>query len=282
VTGPGRLAALATAGVVIVAAALLGWSVFVEPGRLLVLSTPVVSSRWPAGPPPLRIAVLTDLHVGSFRNGLDHLEAVVSRTNDQGPDLVVLLGDFVIRGGAGGSFVPPEPIAKRLAGLRARYGLAAVLGNHDWWFDGPRVRAALEHAGIRVLENEAIPLGAGRQRFWVAGVGDLWTRRVDIQAALSVVPTGAPVILLTHNPDVFPEVPERVALTLAGHTHGGQVALPLLGRPIVPSRYGQRYAYGLVVEDGRALFVSPGIGTSIIPVRFRVPPEISLATLSGG
>jgi predicted MPP superfamily phosphohydrolase len=157
VTGPGRLAALATTGVVIVAAALLGWSVFVEPGRLLVLSTPVVSSRWPAGPPPLRIAVLTDLHVGSFRNGLDHLEAVVSRTNDQGPDLVVLLGDFVIRGGAGGSFVPPEPIAKRLAGLRARYGLAAVLGNHDWWFDGPRVRAALAHAGIRVLENEAIP-----------------------------------------------------------------------------------------------------------------------------
>jgi hypothetical protein len=282
VTWRGRLATLAAAGVVIVAAALLGWSVLVEPGRLSVRSTPVVSSRWPAGQPPLRIAVLTDLHVGSFRNGLDHLEAVVSRTNDQGPDLVVLLGDFVIRGGAGGSFVPPEPIAERLAGLRARCGLAAVLGNQDWWFDGPRVRAALEHAGIRVLENEAIPLGEGRQRFWVAGVGDLWTRRVDIQAALSAVPAGAPVILLTHNPDVFPEVPERVALTLAGHTHGGQVALPLLGRPIVPSRYGQRYAYGLVVEDGRALFVSPGIGTSIIPVRFRVPPEISLATLSGG
>jgi predicted MPP superfamily phosphohydrolase len=94
------------------------------------------------------------------------------------------------------------------------------------------------------------------------------------------VPADEPVIVLEHNPDVFPDVPERVALTLAGHTHGGQVALPLLGRPIVPSRYGQRYAYGLVVEGGRSLFVSPGIGTSILPVRFRVPPEISLVTVT--
>jgi predicted MPP superfamily phosphohydrolase len=116
---------------------------------------------------------------------------------------------------------------------------------------------------------------------WVAGVGDLWTRDVDFGSALRAVPEGEPVVLLTHNPDVFPGVPARVALTLAGHTHGGQVALPLVGRPIVPSKYGQRYAYGLVIEEGRALFVSPGIGTSIIPVRFRVPPEISMVTLTG-
>jgi predicted MPP superfamily phosphohydrolase len=94
------------------------------------------------------------------------------------------------------------------------------------------------------------------------------------------VPQDEPVLLLTHNPDVFPDVPARVTLTLAGHTHGGQVALPILGRPVVPSRYGQRYADGLVMEDGRALFVSSGIGTSILPVRFRVPPEIAIVTLS--
>jgi predicted MPP superfamily phosphohydrolase len=87
------------------------------------------------------------------------------------------------------------------------------------------------------------------------------------------------VLAFTHNPDVFPQVPHRVALTIAGHTHGGQVALPFVGRPVVPSKYGQRYAIGHVVEDARHLFVSPGIGTSVVPVRFQVPPEISVLTL---
>jgi len=102
---------------------------------------------------------------------------------------------------------------------------------------------------------------------------------VSIPRALARVPAGEPIVLLTHNPDVFPDVTARVALTLAGHTHGGQVAVPILGRPVVPSRYGQRYAHGLVVEDGRALFVSSGIGTSLLPVRFGVPPEIAIVTL---
>jgi hypothetical protein len=89
----------------------------------------------------------------------------------------------------------------------------------------------------------------------------------------------APVLAFTHNPDVFPHVPARVALTIAGHTHGGQVVLPLLGRPLVPSAYGQRYAIGHVEEDGRHLFVSSGLGTSIFPVRFGVPPEISIVVV---
>ncbi|PYQ41359.1 MAG: metallophosphoesterase [Acidobacteria bacterium] len=261
-------------------AALLAWAVVVEPGRLVVRETRVLSRRWPADRPPLRIAVLTDLHVGSFRNGLERLDEVVARTNAARPDLVVLLGDFVIHGVMFGRFVPPEAAAARLAGLRAPYGIVAVLGNHDWWLDGGRIRRDLEGAGIRVLENDATPLGEGPRRFWVAGLGDLWTRPVSITRALSGVPAREPVLLLTHSPDVFPDVPPRVALTLAGHTHGGQVALPILGRPVVPSRYGQRYAQGLVIEDGRALFVSPGIGTSLLPVRFGVPPEISMVTLA--
>ncbi len=114
---------------------------------------------------------------------------------------------------------------------------------------------------------------------WLIGIADLWTRKPDIPGALQNVNGDDPVILLTHNPDVFPGVPARVALTLAGHTHGGQVCLPLVGRPVVPSKFGQRYAMGHVVEDGRHLFVSGGLGTSIIPVRFRVPPEIVLMTL---
>jgi predicted MPP superfamily phosphohydrolase len=245
-----------------------------------VRETRVRSAGWTATRPPLRIAVLTDLHVGSFRNGLDRLDEVVARTNAANPDLVVILGDLVIHDVLLGHFVPPETTAAHLAGLRAPHGVVAVLGNHDWWLDGPRVRGDLERAGIRVLENDAIPIGEGPQRFWVAGLGDLWTRPVSIPGALARVPDDEPVLLLTHNPDVFPDVPARVTLTLAGHTHGGQVALPILGRPVVPSRYGQRYADGLVVEDGRTLFVSSGIGTSILPVRFGVPPEIAIVTLS--
>jgi uncharacterized protein len=279
-TARARTAVRVASVAALVGLALLCWAVLIEPGQLVVRETRVVSARWPAGRAPLRIAVLTDLHVGSFRNGLDRLDEVVARTNEQRPDLVVLLGDFIVHGVVGGRFVSPEATAGRLAGLRARDGVVAVLGNHDWWYDGPRVRAALEGAGIRVLENEAVPIGDGPQRYWLAGLGDLWTRPVDIPGALSGVPAAEPVLLLSHNPDVFPDVPERVALTLAGHTHGGQVALPLVGRTVVPSRYGQRYAYGVIVEGGRTLFVSPGIGTSIIPVRFRVPPEISMITLS--
>jgi uncharacterized protein len=277
-TRPGRLALAVAATLSLAGAALLAWAVIVEPGRLVVRETAVRSARWPADRPPLRIAVLTDLHVGSFRNGLDRLDEVVARTNAQSPDLVVILGDIVIQGVILGTFVDPELTTARLARLRAP--VVAVLGNHDWWLGGERVRDGLERAGIRVLENDATALGEGPRRFWIAGVADMWTRPVSIPRALSGVPADEPVLLLTHNPDVFPDVPARVALTLAGHTHGGQVALPIVGRTIVPSRYGQRYAYGLVVEGGRALFVSPGIGTSLLPVRFRVPPEISIVSLS--
>ena len=114
---------------------------------------------------------------------------------------------------------------------------------------------------------------------WLAGVADLWTRSPDIEGTLKQVTDEEPVLLFTHNPDIFPEVPPRVSLTLAGHTHGGQMNLPIFGRPVVPSQYGQRYAFGHVVENGRHLYVSGGVGTSIIPARFRVPPEVVVLTL---
>ena len=108
----------------------------------------------------------------------------------------------------------------------------------------------------------------------------MWAEgKFDVGRSASAILSGAPVILLTHNPDVFPRVPQRVSVTLAGHTHGGQVALPLIGRPIVPSQFGQRYAAGHIVEGGRHLFVATGVGTSILPVRFRVPPAVVILTL---
>jgi uncharacterized protein len=176
--------------------------------------------------------------------------------------------------------VPPEQIAGELRALRSSAGVFAVLGNHDGWLDHDRVKRALEQNGIPVIEESAVRIETPAGPLWIAGISDLWTGVHDVHAALGSVKDDAPVILLTHNPDVFPGVPARVSLTLAGHTHGGQVRLPFIGRPIVPSQFGQRYAAGHVIEDGRHLFVATGIGTSILPVRFRVPPDITVLTIA--
>ena len=268
-------------GLLLAAAAGLpgGWAVLVEPGRLVVERTTLVLPHWPAALDGLAVAAVSDIHAGSPHVDAAGLDRLVETVNDTGPDVIVLLGDYVIHDVVGGHFIPPETTAAALGRLHARLGVVAVLGNHDWWLDGQRVRAALEARGIPVLENQVLPLGAPGQRFWIAGIADAWTNKYDVPGTLAHVPVDAPVLLLTHNPDLFPLVPPRVALTLAGHTHGGQVRLPLLGRPIVPSEYGQRYAAGAVREDGRVLFVTTGVGTSIIPVRFRVPPSVSLLTL---
>jgi len=229
---------------------------------------------WPS---ELRIAVLSDLHIGSPHVGLDKLRVIVEKTNAENPALVVLLGDFVV-GGPGGrhdaNFVEPEKTAEELKKLRAPLGVYAVLGNHDWWYDGEHVGRALRDAGIPVLENQAVHVG----HIWLGGIADLWTREPDISGTLGQVTGDDPVVLITHNPDIFPAVPSRVSLTLAAHTHGGQVQLPIVGTVITTSRLG--YNAGEFVERGRHLFVTTGIGTSIMPVRFGVPPEIVILTLS--
>jgi len=233
----------------------------------------------PGWPSELRIAVLSDLHVGSPHVGLDKVRTIVERTNAENPALVVLLGDFVIggpngmRGIRGGNFVEPEQTAEELKKLRAPLGVYAVLGNHDWWYDGERVGKALTDAGIPVLENRAVHVG----HIWLGGIADYWTRDPDVAGTLAQITGDDPVMLITHNPDIFPEVPARVSLTLAAHTHGGQVNLPIIGRVVPTSRLG--YVAGEYVEQGRHLFVTTGIGTSIMPVRFGVPPEIVILTV---
>ncbi|MCA1714926.1 MAG: metallophosphoesterase, partial [Gammaproteobacteria bacterium] len=220
-----------------------------------------------------------DLHIGSPHNGVGKLDWIVREVTASDADVVLLAGDYVILSVFLGTYVPPETVARHLRPLAARKPVYAVLGNHDWWKDGHKMRRALESAGITVLDNEATAVAVDECGFWLAGIGDLWEGQPDIARTFADVPATAPVLALTHNPDVFPQVPARPALTIAGHTHGGQVNLPLIGRPIVPSDHGKDYAIGHIVEDGRHLFVSPGIGTSIAPVRFRVPPEVSRLTL---
>ena len=243
----------------------------------------------------LRIAVIADIHVGEPWMPLDRVAEIVDTTNALEPDLILLLGDYPSGPGVAWRTVPLPELGRVLAGLRAPLGVHAILGNHDWWEDHAAMRArkgpvearrVLEANDIPVMENDVLRLEKAGRPFWVAGVADqepfvrLGDRRslADLPGTLAKVTDDAPVVLMVHEPDIFRKVPERVALTLAGHTHGGQVRL--FGHaPLSPSRYGQRYIYGHVVEEGRHLIVSGGLGVSRVGVRFGVPPEIVVVEL---
>jgi len=261
-------------------ACLVIWAFVIEPSRLILRETQIMLPSCPASLKGLRIAVISDLHAGSPYITIDKINRIVETTNAAQPDLVLMPGDFVIQDVLGGSFMEPEVIASALKGLRARYGVFATLGNHDWWYNASRVKGSLETAGILVIENDSAMVERNGDAIWIAGISDKREGNPDIASALARVDNSGPVIAFTHNPDIFPSIPAKVALTIAGHTHGGQVALPIIGRPIVPSEFGERYATGHIVEGEKHLFVASGIGTSILPVRFRVPPEISLLTIN--
>ena len=276
-----KYALIAVGSFLLICLTLVLWAFVVEPNRLTVNEVAIKLPGWPPAFERLRIALISDLHVGSPYVDTAKLQLVVQTTNQTQPDLILLAGDFMVTSSVrGGHTVEPEIIAAELKNLRARFGVYAVLGNHDWWYDGERVMRALNAVGIRVLENDAAQIREQEQSLWLAGISDMWTRRPDITGTLQKVTDDGPVIILTHNPDIFPNVPGRVSLTLAGHTHGGQVSIPFIGRPQVPSAYGERYAIGLIEENNRRLYVTPGVGTSIYPVRFRVPPEISLLIIT--
>lgn len=255
------------------------WAFWLEPASLFNENHRIQVPSWPAACDGIRVALLADLHVGSPFNGVEKLERVVDLTLAAKPDLILLLGDYVIGGVLGGTYVPPETIADGLRRLSAPLGVFAVLGNHDRSDNADRMEKALQAVGVPVLEDAAREMVSSECRFWLVGLSDFWEGPRRYEAALSAVPHGAAVMAFTHNPDLFPLLPHSVNITFAGHTHGGQVYLPFAGRMIVPSRYGQRFAIGHVVERNRHLFVSPGLGTSILPVRFLVPPEVSVVTL---
>ena len=268
-----------------------------EPGRQSITRYRLTPRGWPEGR-RLRLAVLSDLHIGSLHVPLARVSELVAATNVLKPDLTLLLGDFVASRRRFASDPAMADWAAELARLETRDGVFAILGNHDWWHDEPtqalrsgptQVGQALERAGIPVLENRAVRLSSQAGPLWLAGLGDqlAFLPRLrgrphgidDLAGTMAqIADDGAPVILMAHEPDIFARMPERVSLTLSGHTHGGQVRF-LGWAPIVPSRYGNRYAYGHVHEDGRDLVVSGGIGTSQLPIRFGIPPEIVLIEL---
>jgi predicted MPP superfamily phosphohydrolase len=274
-----RIGVIALSGLTLLGLLLAMWGFLIESGLLIVRHARIETAKWPAALPPLRIAAVADIHAGAPHVDAAKLDRMVAEVNAQNPDVVLLLGDYVIQRVLFGTPMPPETIAGHLAGLRAKHGVFAVLGNHDWYDDGKRVWRAFESAGISVLENSAVPLPGRRQ-----DLAGRHRRRLDATSRsgrnLSTLSRGGRCRGANARP-----------CRLSGHTGAGrpddgrshtwgQVSIPFWGALFIPGRSPLRYAHGRVTENGNDLYVTSGIGTTALPVRFNVPPEIAVITLS--
>lgn len=290
-----RLFIQSAGGVVWAAAGLGSYAFAFEPGlRLKVTSYAVAPPNWPRGL-TLKAAVLADIHACDPWMPADRIRSIAELTNALQPDVIFLLGDF-----SGGHTILTDPVMPEqwgpaLSVLKAPLGVYAVLGNHDWLHgalpnlpsdDAVGVRNALINANIRVLENNAVRLSKDGQPFWVAGLGDQIAGPRDrgspggvddLPGTMALIADSAPVVMLAHEPFVFRRMPDRVALTLCGHTHGGQVNLP--GPQARYARIFGDLVYGHIIDKNRHLIISGGLGTSHLPIRFLRPPEVVEVTI---
>lgn len=251
-------------------------------GYAVAVSTPVVRRAELTLPGlrgrPLKLLLISDIHVGGPDMPPERLAGIVDQINRIGPDLVLIGGDFVGDKGLGARTYTDDEIAAPLAALKARLGVFAVLGNHDHWRDPASLGKALRRAGVRMLDNQAARAGP----FAIGGVDDAYTDHDDLPLTLRRMRAlGGVPVLLSHSPDPFPDVPGQVRLVLAGHTHCGQISLPLIGPLSTMSRYGDRYACGLMIENGKTLVVGAGVGTSILPLRLGTRPDMWLVSVRG-
>lgn len=253
-------------------------------GYLGALRDPIVRratvemADWPKGQAPLHVALLSDLHVAGPDMPPERLARIVTQVNALKPDLVLIAGDLVSDKRVSTHRYSEAEAVAPLGGLRARLGVVAVLGNHDHWRSTAGIHRALKANHVTVLSNSV----TRRAGLILAGADDDFTGRADPAAlAQAVAPLKGPVVTLSHSPDIVPQLAGRFGLILAGHTHCGQIALPLIGRPATMSRHGDRFACGLIREGGRTIVVSAGLGTSLLPVRIGAPPDLWLLTLTG-
>lgn len=247
------------------------------------LSDPVVRTAavtlpgLPAEAGPLRLLVMSDLHVAGPDMPPERLAKIVQQVNVQRPDLVLLTGDLISdRRLASHHYTLAEAVAP-LSGLRAKWGTVAVLGNHDHWRDAQIARKELQKTGAQVLANTAVRIGP----LTIGGLDDDFTSHADpIATVAEMRKLGGPYVMISHSPDPFPDLPADMTLMMAGHTHCGQISVPFIGPVAYMSRHGDRYACGRIDEKGRTLIVSAGLGTSVLPFRFGVKPDVWAVTVS--
>lgn len=289
-----RRSMIAASTAVLLGAILLGYAYFIEPRRLVVNQYELNVKGWDRAFDGFRVALISDIHAGS--NGIDEakLREIVEKTNEQGVDAVFMLGDYVSRRPDDHSRLRMEPdvIVQNLSGINARYGVFVVLGNHDEAYAADALIAAFERSSYNILNGKLAQINiAEGKRIRILGLKDhtnigVWKDFSDDAKKLTGPTEGTgDLIVLEHGPDTLPSITGDLLISrdlkviFFGHTHGGQIWLPIIGAPVVPSFFGQKYARGLVTEGGIDIFTTSGIGTSILPFRFMVTPEIAIVTI---
>lgn len=255
----------------------LAWAYATATADPIVRRAQIIMPGYPAGAAPVTVALISDIHVAGPDMPPERLDGIVDQINALKPDIILMAGDFVSDKRIATRFYPFGRAVKPLGRLRARFGSFAVLGNHDFWRGEADARRSLHRAGVQVLDNDAVRVGP----VVVGGLDDAYTNHDDLRRTLARMRTlGGPSLLLSHSPDPFPAVPKDVRLMLAGHTHCGQITLPLIGPIATMSRYGNRYACGIIRENGKVLVVGAGLGTSVLPLRLGAVPDMWLLTLA--
>jgi len=267
-----RLPAIRIATAVLLLA-LAVWTAVIEPRWVAARVEPLSSAQWQA-PAGLKVALAGDWHLSTRSlwriTSAERAARIVDEINAARPDVILLPGDFLAGSGDDEAF-SIEDMAAVLGRLKAPQGVYAVLGNHDWWHGGERTAKAFSAQGIRVLENAAVRLPG--HDIWVVGIGDHSTGHSEPDRALAGVPKGAATLVMMHDPFSFATMPRTQGLVVASHTHGGQVSVPGYGALVVPGAAPREWAYGWVAHKGRRMYVTSGLGVSILPVRFNMRPE---------
>ena len=245
----------------------------IEPSKLVLNENNLYIPNWDVKLNGLKIAVISDLHIGFPNSRIEKINTIVEKVNNTKPDIIFILGDLDALSIYNTKNM--EQSIEVLSNLKAPLGVISVLGNHDY---EPKniVKPILIKSGTEILEDKKIKKIFNNTRFDICGIRDIWHHKVNPTEVLGEITN--PTIFLSHNPDIFPKVPSKVALTLSGHTHGGEISFPLLGAPFVPSKYSNRYVKGHVIEQNKHLFVTSGIGT-ISSFRMFNPPEIVVLQL---
>lgn len=245
----------------------------------LIRTARIDVADWPDGVPPLSILHVSDIHVAGPDMPPERLRQIVAQFNALKPDLILIAGDLVSEKRLATHTYTSSEIVAPLGGLRARFGVIVVPGNHDHWFEPQALRADIEKYGITVLQNEAVRRGA----LIIGGVDDDYSGYDDVPATFRAMDAlgNGPRILLTHSPDIVPTLPQKVKAVFAGHTHCGQLVFPVVGALAYMSRYGNRFACGVIDYAGSKIVVGAGLGTSLVPLRYGAEPDAWLVTIGG-
>lgn len=254
-----KIISLIFIGLLIIFVTLCADVFLIEPNVLLCKSQKLEIPHWDKKLNGFKIVLVTDVHLGTKFVNLNKLQKTVKLTNAKNPDLIIICGDLDAKSITQAKYSITQ-VANVLKEFKAKYGVVAVMGNHD--YAPPNViKSIYQKANIPLLENQDYFINHNGKTIRLVGLKDLWHYKTAPSQVIGSNYNNVPTIVLAHNPDSFAQMPDSASLTLSGHTHGGEVVLPVVGSFVVPSKYGQRYRSGHIIESNKHLFVSKGVAT---------------------